>query len=280
MDNGDDKKEIVVQESWNQERIALLKRTIARDATDGELALFVEVCKRTGLNPFAKQIYAIHRGGKMNIQTSIDGFRLIAARTGEYEGQVGPFWCGADGAWTDVWLKPGNPVAAKVGVMRRGFKEPLYRVARWDAYAQSGPMWQRMGDVMIAKCAESLALRSAFPAETSGLYTDDEMAQADGPPPPRQPDTKAKATQAQISQPKAVEAEVVDGEPGEYIVTFGKFKGKALKELKPDELEGYVKWLAFGEGGVPKQLNSVTRQFIATVEQYLRNLRGESAPAQ
>lgn len=170
----------------DNERVEALKRMYFKGLDDAEIEVALAVTERTGLSPEAKQIYFIKRWDAqarrevMQPQISIDGFRLIAERSGKYVGQVGPWWCGPDGIWVDVWLSDEPPAAAKVGVLNRDFREPVYGVARYQSYVQTflpkngttrvpTPLWQSMPDVMSAKCAEGLALRKAFPQELAGL---------------------------------------------------------------------------------------------------------------
>lgn len=170
--------------SIGPEQVELIKRTIAKGASNDELAMFLAQCQRTGLDPFSRQIYWIKRGHQGSTQVSIDGFRVIAERSGELDGQEVQ-WCDETGAWFDVWLKKEPPAASRVLVYRKGCSRPFPGIAKWSEYSAGGPMWQKMPATMLAKCAEALALRKAFPHQLSGLYTPDEMGQADaGNPPP------------------------------------------------------------------------------------------------
>lgn len=182
-----------VVQDFTSDQIETLKNTIAKDCTNSELSLFIAACRRTRLDPFAKQIYAMKMGGKLNVTVSIDGARIIAERSGEYEGQEGPFWCGPDGAWKDVWLDQKPPVAAKVLVFRKGCK-PMVGTARFAAYSTGQNLWAKMPEVMIAKCAEMLALRKAFPNDLSGIYSVEEMEQAKEPEQARE-EFKAKSAE-------------------------------------------------------------------------------------
>lgn len=181
------------------EQLSLIKNHICRpkrrEATNDELALFIGQCNRTGLDPFARQIYAIFRKERyegpngwtdrevMGIQTAIDGFRLVAERTGRYDGQLDYEWCGPDARWVDVWASDEPPYAARARVLKRGAAAPTPGIAHYSEYvvAYNGKpqgLWKDKPRHMLAKCAEALALRKAFPQELSGLYTADEMERA------------------------------------------------------------------------------------------------------
>ena len=181
------------QKTWNDSQLAALRQLGVADATDGDLAVYLNYCQQTGMSPFAKQIYMIGRREKrgndwivkQTIQMGIDGFRIIAQRSQEYQGQEDAQWCGPDGVWKDVWTDTVNPpFAARVGVNRKGFKKPLYAVALWSSYAVYyndvlSPMWKKHGPGQLAKCAEALAVRKAFPMDLSGIYEPTEMESID-----------------------------------------------------------------------------------------------------
>lgn len=208
--------------AWSPEERALVEAAglVHTDAQSGTktlaerpvVAAFLQHCARTGLDPIARQIYSIARKSKgqlkWQIQISIDGARLVAERSGQYEGQTTPEFT-ADGiTWTQVWLSKEFPKAARVGVYRRGFREPLYAVALWDAYVQTkyngdvSEMWSKMGPLMLAKCAEMLALRKAFPQDLSGLYSAEEMDQASpSVAPVSEPQASAQPPAPEVREP-------------------------------------------------------------------------------
>ena len=237
---------IVQQAStYTPEEVQLLRDTIARGTTPDEFKLFLKIVAATGLDPFSRQIYAVKRWDKkanreiMQAQVSIDGFRVVACRTGKFRGRLGPLWCGTDGVWKDVWLQDGYPAAAKVGVLVEGFSEPVWAVARWESFVQTGKdgsvthMWNKMPDHMLAKCAEAQALRVALPAYLSGVYAPEEMDQADNP---------------QVKTPRKVDNSAVTVEPAEAPAL------PAAKPLREQVIEAATAWLGADGPKAAKEL--------------------------
>lgn len=190
------------QRSWldDPEKVQLIKNTIAVGTSDDELALFLEVCRATGLNPFQRQIFCIMRKEwddetrtkkpKMTIQTSIDGYRLIASRTGQHAGTED-----AEIGYLNDRVFPDWAKTTVYRLMPTGHVAKFTATARWEEYCQVNRdgevigLWAKMPVTMLAKCSEALALRKGFPQELSGIYTREEMMQAENPdarelPPP------------------------------------------------------------------------------------------------
>lgn len=183
------------QTDWTQQQVAALKTLgVSNDVTQADLAIFLTQSKRTGLDPFSRQIYMIGRKQKtpngyetkQTIQVGIDGLRAIAHRVAQQCHEVfsmsDTLWADKNGVWHDVWLSPEPPSAAKVGVKRGGGVFSAVAIFKEYAPVYNGKlsgMWLTKPALMIAKCAEALALRKAFPSDMSGIYTDDEMEKAE-----------------------------------------------------------------------------------------------------
>lgn len=202
---------------YSQDQIDLLKRTVCKEGSDDDLKLFLHVCNRTQLDPFAKQIYAVFREDKklnrkiMTIQTGIDGYRLIAERTGKYmPGREPVFSYGKD----------GNLISATAFVKKFGPDKTWHEVAAtafWSEYVQTGyegkplKFWGQMPHGQLGKCAESLALRKAFPSDMSGLYTKEEMEQ---------------------SESETLPGEIANKSSGEVIQLVGYISAEEAREME------------------------------------------------
>lgn len=161
---------------FSPDQIALLKSHLmasGKDSpspSDADLQLYGMVCQRLELDPFSKQIYAIQRKGKWTFQISIDGLRAIADRTGQYAGSEEPLF--DEGLTQFEAEQKGRPVPSvcKVTVYKivQGHKCAFVGIAKYSEFVQAyngkpSEMWGKMPFTMLAKCAESQALRKAFP---------------------------------------------------------------------------------------------------------------------
>jgi phage recombination protein Bet len=161
---------------WTAEQRQMIRDTYANGASDEEFAVLMETARQWGLDPFKKQIYFVKRFDRQknrdvwSVQVAIDGMRARAERTGLYDGQDEPEFVEDD---------RGNILLCKVRVYRKGWSRPAVGVAYFREYVQNSPFWTGKPHIMIAKCAEALGLRKAFPEELAGGYTPEEMGNAE-----------------------------------------------------------------------------------------------------
>ncbi|GAA1765745.1 phage recombination protein Bet [Streptomonospora arabica] len=251
------------QTEWTDPQRSALEQLGIANAPAGDQLVFLHQAQRTGLDPFAKQIYMIARrdsrapgGFKYTIQAGIDGLRVIAERTGRYEGRTPISWCGEDGIWRDVWLDPNRPpVAARCGVYKRGFREPLVSVAIFREYAATNKdgtyssMWSTKGAHMIGKVAESLALRAAFPQDLSSIFT------------PEETEKDADVPQDEPGAGKPGERiETVSGPPAEYAQPVSE---PMIGPKQTDEMFGRFKDLDLGKDAALALCSEVAGREIA-----------------
>ena len=170
---------------WSNEQVDTIRRTVARDANDTELKMFLHLSETYGLDPFAKEIWCIKMGGRPTIMTSRDGYLKIANRNPHFKGMR------ADVVYEgDSFQKVGDEVKHVYGIQNRGkpvgaycfvYRDdrnyPIYVYAPFRDYYKSGGTWNTYPHAMILKVAEAQALKRAF--SISGLVTQEELDNGD-----------------------------------------------------------------------------------------------------
>jgi phage recombination protein Bet len=229
------------QYGYNEAQIDIIRQMAAQGCDDYELAQLLIVAHQTGLNPLLRQIYMIKRWNAAQRrevampQTSIDGYRATADRTGKY----------APGREPTFTYNDANELLSATAYIKKlagGTWHEVAATAYWSEYVQTSKdgkvfgTWAKMPHVMLSKCAEALAIRRAFPAELSGVYTADEMGQADNPPAvtvePFTEPPSARPTKEQFDLIKTLSRETWGDEweeKGREFVMFGF--NKPLKEF-------------------------------------------------
>ena len=249
---------LVVNQDLTRNQVDLLKRTFCKGTTDDELQIYVNFCNRKQLDPMSGQVHAVMRWDPkakrevMSIQTGIDGFRIMAQRSGQFDGMEVEL-CGEDGKWVETWLARTPPSAARCRVYRLDRSRPSVAIAYWDAYAQTkrdgklNQRWAKGGPNMLSKCAEALAIRMAFPVEVGGVYSAEEMESAQDaeyaePESPSAPDTTTYISE--LTRTKTMDAlrnlhkrakENLDGEA--WRMVDAALRARKVELLKAQEAE-------------------------------------------
>ena len=251
---------------WSEEQKAIVRNSLANGASDSEFAVLWEMARSRGLNPIKKEIYFVKRWDSNKraevwaTQVSIDGLRVIAARSGEYDGQDEPEF---------EYDEKGNLKLCRVKVYRKGVRRPIVGLAHWTEFAQYTKegkltsMWAQKSHVMLSKAAEAQALRKAFPDEVSGLYVPEETIVREESQPIVMTALPKPASAPQPEEPPVIEAQVVEAQPADepgwaqFIREMGEcFLKKQLVPVK----ERAKAW--FKETGTP-----IPPEFVAKVKE-------------
>jgi phage recombination protein Bet len=179
---------------FDQEQREIIKDQCAKGATDNEFKALMAIAGAKRLNPLKRQIYFRKQSEWDQEQdkyverwiciTGIDGFRVIADRTGLYNGQDEPEFIYEEGEPCGKCQRRGKTLLlARVKVYRKDIDRAFVGVARYEEFVQTkrngepNKMWLKMPHSQLAKCAEALAFRKAFSDDLGDIYAPEEFPQ-------------------------------------------------------------------------------------------------------
>jgi phage recombination protein Bet len=212
----------VLHSSFTPDQLDLIKRTVARGASDDELKLFLYRCSNLGLDPLKPgMIHFVKYGnGPGSIVVGIEGFRSKAVKTGKLSGIK-------RGAIKD---DKGVLVGAWAEVFRKDWQHCAREEVPLSEYNKGSGPWKTMPETMIKKVAEAAALRMAFPDDLGGIYAPEEMDQAAG---------------RVVGEQPAEGDGHIPSDTGKIM--FGQWKGRSVDEVLtvfgPKKVADYIAYL-------------------------------------
>lgn len=192
-----------------------VRGTFCPSATDKEIQMFLALCANQHLNPWTKDAYLVKYGGNpASIITSRAAIQKRADSNPDFEGvELGVVVANAQGT---VEHRPGEACYKVLGeqllggwarAYRKG-RKPYYSEVPLAEYSTGKSNWQRMPGTMITKVAEMHALRGAFPQEFQGMYSSEEMDQAQQQPQQVRATVEPSPNHEDIAQLKAMTEEL------------------------------------------------------------------------
>lgn len=233
------------QGQWSRERAELVRRTICpKGISEDEFALFIEQCKRSGLDPLLKEAFCVARRQnvgnrerpnwvtKYEFQPSEAGMLARAERFPDFRGIQASAVFAEDEIIVDQGkgevvhrFNPAKRKGALVGAWSRVVRDGKLPVVVWldfSGYVQQTPLWAKIPTTMIEKCARVAALRKAYPEAFGGLYVREEMPAEDYEA-PHAPEEPVHASGAY---------EVLGAKPGPVKASFPTLAPAPAKEEK------------------------------------------------
>lgn len=225
---------------WEAPKLPEIRKSFAKDLSDVEFGMFVQLGVATGLNPFLREIWAVKYGSNAaQIFVGRDGYRKGAQRHPLYEYHV------CDAVYTNDLFgaksgevvheyklgSRGELVGAYCIVKRKYAEKPCYVFVELKEYSTGKSLWQTKPATMIKKVAEAQCLRMAFQDLFGGTYAEEE-AWKQGQENPNAKDSEKLSLRSKLGIPDAEDGKTITVPSQlESILTLVE-NAKNLDELK------------------------------------------------
>ena len=146
-----------------QKLLATLKATVCSGASDPEIAAFVMVANKYGLDPFTKEIYAFPQKGGIQPIVSVDGWIKLMNAHPKFDGIEFEYLDGAD----------GKPVSVTAIVYRKDITRAIKCTEYFSEAFRATEPWKQYPRRMLRHKALIQVARLAF--GFSGIYEEEEV---------------------------------------------------------------------------------------------------------